>query len=60
MCRWSVALGRRGTRDAVASFSADSAAAAQSDRMQAVVAAFEQATGEVLSQLAADAAPAQP
>jgi hypothetical protein len=39
------------------SFTAESRVRAEADRMQAVVAAFGQATGEVLSQLAANAAP---
>jgi cholesterol transport system auxiliary component len=46
-------LGRRGSRDVIASFSADSRVTAAADRMQSVVAAFERATGEALSQLAA-------
>jgi cholesterol transport system auxiliary component len=46
-------LGRRGNREIIVSFSADSQVKADADRMQAVVAAFEQATGEALSQLAA-------
>ncbi|MFI4868081.1 MAG: ABC-type transport auxiliary lipoprotein family protein [Steroidobacterales bacterium] len=49
-------LGRRGTRDAVVSFTADSEVRAEADRMQAVVAAFERATADALSQLAANAA----
>jgi cholesterol transport system auxiliary component len=55
-------LGRRGKRDVIVSCSADSQVKAEADRMQAVVAAFEQATGEALSQLAAQIAPppAQP
>ena len=46
-------LGRRGSRDVIASFSADSRVTAAADRMQPVVAAFERATGEALSQLVA-------
>lgn len=44
-------LGRRGDRSVVASFTAHSAVRAQADRMQAVIAAFEQATGEALAQV---------
>jgi cholesterol transport system auxiliary component len=51
-------LGRRGTRELIVSFTAESQVTAQADRMQAVVAAFEQATGEALSQLAARTSPA--
>jgi cholesterol transport system auxiliary component len=50
-------LGRRGTREVIATFGAESQVSAQADRMQAVVAAFEQATGEALSQLAARTSP---
>jgi cholesterol transport system auxiliary component len=50
-------LGRRGRRDAIVGCSADSQVKAESDRMQAVVAAFEQATGQALAQLAACIAP---
>jgi cholesterol transport system auxiliary component len=54
-------LGRRGKRDIIVSCSADSQVKAGADRMQAVVAAFEQASGEALSQLAARIAlPAAP
>ena len=53
-------LGRRGRRDVTASCSADSQVKAESDRMQAVVAAFEQATGAALAQLAACIAPPAP
>lgn len=49
-------LGRRGSRAAAVSLHADSQVRADADRMQAVVAAFERATGEALSQLATDAA----
>jgi cholesterol transport system auxiliary component len=52
-------LGRRGNREVIISFTADSQVSAAADRMQAVVAAFEHATGDALSQLAAGiAAPA--
>jgi cholesterol transport system auxiliary component len=47
-------LGRRTDRDVIASFDADSSVTADADRMQSVVAAFEQATGDALSQLAAN------
>jgi len=47
-------LGRRGNRDLIISFAADSQVIAGADRMQAVVAAFERATGEALSQIAAN------
>jgi ABC-type uncharacterized transport system auxiliary subunit len=50
-------LGRRGRRDVIVSCSADSQVKAESDRLQAVVAAFEQASGETLAQLAACIAP---
>ena len=50
-------LGRRGKRDIIVSCSADSQVNAEADRMQAVVAAFEQATGEALAQLAARISP---
>jgi cholesterol transport system auxiliary component len=50
-------LGKRGNRDVVASFTAESEVKAEADRMQAVVAAFERASGDALSQLAANAAP---
>jgi cholesterol transport system auxiliary component len=50
-------LGKRGNRELMVSFTAESRVRAEADRMQAVVAAFGQATGEVLSQLAANAAP---
>ena len=49
-------LGRRGLRDVVVSFTAESQVRADTDRMQAVVAAFEQATADAMSQLAANAA----
>ncbi len=54
-------LGRRGRRDVIVSCSADNQVKAESDRMQAVVAAFEQASGAALAQLAACiAAPVAP
>jgi ABC-type uncharacterized transport system auxiliary subunit len=46
-------LGRRGSRDVIASITAESRVNADADRMQSVVAAFERATGDALSQLAA-------
>jgi len=46
-------LGKRGSRDVIASFTADSRVSADADRMQSVVAAFERATGEALAQIAA-------
>jgi cholesterol transport system auxiliary component len=46
-------LGRRGSRDVITSFTAESRVTADADRMQPVVAAFERATGAALSQLAA-------
>jgi hypothetical protein len=46
-------LGRRGSRDVITSFTAESRVTADADHMQAVVAAFEGATGAALSQLAA-------
>lgn len=49
-------LGRRGNRDGAVSVIADSRVRVEADRMQAVVAAFERATGDALSQLAASAA----
>jgi cholesterol transport system auxiliary component len=50
-------LARRGTRDAMVNFTAESQVRAEADHMQAVVVAFEQATGDALSQIAARAAP---
>jgi cholesterol transport system auxiliary component len=47
-------FGKRGSRDVLASFAADSRVSADADRLQAVVAAFERATGDALSQLAAE------
>ena len=49
-------LGRRGNRELIISFTTDSQATASADRMQAVVAAFERATGDVLTQMAANLA----
>jgi len=49
-------LGRRSDRSVLQSVSAHSAVRAQADRMQAVIAAFEQATAEVLAQLTASLA----
>jgi cholesterol transport system auxiliary component len=46
-------FGRRGAGEPAASVIADSAVRAQDDRMQAVVAAFGQATGEALRKLVA-------
>jgi cholesterol transport system auxiliary component len=54
---FDASLGRRGKRDIIVSCSADSQVKAGADRMQAVVAAFEEATGEALSQLAAQISP---
>jgi cholesterol transport system auxiliary component len=50
-------LGRRSERSVIVSFTARSAVRAQADRMQAVMAAFEQATTEALSQVAANIVP---
>jgi cholesterol transport system auxiliary component len=47
-------LGRRTDRDVIVSFGAESSVTADADRMQSVVAAFERATGDALSQLAAN------
>jgi cholesterol transport system auxiliary component len=47
-------LGRRTDREVMVSFGADSRVTADADRMQSVVAAFERATGDALSQLAAN------
>ncbi len=51
------ALGGRTSRRVIESFAATSAVAADADRMQAVVAAFEQATNAMLAQLASGVAP---
>jgi cholesterol transport system auxiliary component len=56
-------LGRRGNRDVIVSFGAESKVTADADRMQSVVAAFERATGDALSQVAANVSvpgPVQP
>jgi ABC-type uncharacterized transport system auxiliary subunit len=54
-------LGRRASRDAIASFTAESRVTADADHMQSVVAAFERATGETLAQIAANiSVPATP
>ena len=45
-------FGKRGSREVLASVAADSRVSADADRLQAVVAAFERATGDALSQLA--------
>ncbi len=50
-------VGRSSDRVAIASFTAHSEVQADADRMQAVIAAFEQATGQALTQLAANVAP---
>ena len=50
-------LGRSSDRVVIASFTAHSEVQADADRMQAVIAAFDQATGEALAQLAANVAP---
>jgi ABC-type uncharacterized transport system auxiliary subunit len=47
-------FGKRGSRDVLASVAADSRVSADADRLQAVVAAFERATGAALTQLAAE------
>ena len=49
-------LARRGDRAVLAAFTAEASSAATEDRMSAIVAAFERATGEVLSELARTAA----
>jgi len=46
-------FGKRGSRDVLVSFTAESRVSADADRLQAVVAAFERATGDALSQMAA-------
>ena len=50
-------LGRSSDRVVIASFTAHSEVQADADRMQAVIAAFDQATGQALAQLAANVAP---
>jgi ABC-type uncharacterized transport system auxiliary subunit len=44
----------------IVSFTARSSVKAEDDRMQAVIAAFEQATSEALAQLAANIVPPAP
>jgi ABC-type uncharacterized transport system auxiliary subunit len=53
-------LGRRTDRNVIASFTVRSEIRAEADRMQAVVAAFEQASAQVLAQMAADVVPPAP
>jgi len=50
-------LGRSSDRVVIASFTAHSEVQADADRMQAVIAAFDLATGQALAQLAANIAP---
>jgi cholesterol transport system auxiliary component len=50
-------LGRRSDRTVIVSFAAHSSVQADADRMQAVIAAFEQATAQALSQVAANIVP---
>jgi len=50
-------LGRRSDRNVIVSFTAHSSVQADADRMQAVIAAFEQATAQALSQVAANIVP---
>jgi cholesterol transport system auxiliary component len=50
-------LGRRSDRTVIVSVTAHSTVRAEADRMQSVMAAFEQATGEVLAQLTASIGP---
>lgn len=50
-------LGRRADHEPAAVFAAESRVMAQSNRMQAVVAAFERAAADALTQLAADIVP---
>jgi cholesterol transport system auxiliary component len=50
-------LGRRNDRSVIVSFDAHSTVRAEADRIQSVMAAFEQATGEVLAQLTANLGP---
>jgi cholesterol transport system auxiliary component len=47
-------FGKRGSRDVIASFTVEGKVAAAADRLQAVVAAFERATGDALTQMAAN------
>jgi cholesterol transport system auxiliary component len=56
-------FGKRGSRDVITSFTASSRVAADADRLQAVVAAFERATGDALTQIATNVSlpgPAKP
>ena len=53
-------LGRRAARSVITNFTASSTVAADADRMQAVVAAFQRATGETLTQIATRLAPPNP
>jgi ABC-type uncharacterized transport system auxiliary subunit len=53
-------LGRRADRGVIASFTVHSEVRAEADRMQAVVAAFDQATAQVLAQMAAQITPPAP
>lgn len=50
-------LGRRSDRSVLQSFTAHSSVRADADRMQSVIAAFEQATGDALAQLVAAVIP---
>jgi ABC-type uncharacterized transport system auxiliary subunit len=50
-------LGRSSDRVVIASFTAHSEVQADADRMQAVIAAFDQASSQALAQLAANVAP---
>jgi cholesterol transport system auxiliary component len=50
-------LGRRTDREVIVSFTSRSEVHAEADRMQSVIAAFEQASGQALGQLAASIAP---
>lgn len=50
-------LGRRSDRTLIVTVTAHSTVRAEADRMQSVMAAFEQATGEVLAQLTASIGP---
>jgi cholesterol transport system auxiliary component len=47
-------FGKRASRDVIVSFTAQSRVAAEADRLQAVVAAFERATADALTQMAAN------
>jgi cholesterol transport system auxiliary component len=50
-------LGRRNDRNVIVSFTARGSVQANADRMQSVIAAFEQATAEALAQAAANITP---